>query len=305
MFFHFLVDLGNRVVWSIYYIENLKIMITTTEIKYKSSKNYTLYESGQIKQDILPDGHVIEWYENGQIKSFIKKYGEKNIGDKEWFESGKIKREGDKEWFESGSIKREGDMEWYENGQLKYHQNKSWYEGGRNKRDGDKEWYENGQIKRDGGKYWCENGQIRLSGQFEWWENGKLKRNENTHWYENGHIKSDGKKGWYNAGEIKYSEYTSYWKNGQPRCEQLPNKISEWFEDGQRRLVVFRNIETKSQSELTVWYNTGEIRIKNNTEYYKNGEVKSVFSSVIKDEFFSKNCLDSEFNYLDDLTFFE
>ena len=54
-------------------------MITTTEIKYKSSKNYTLYESGQIKQDILPDGHVIEWYENGQIKSIIKKYGEKNI----------------------------------------------------------------------------------------------------------------------------------------------------------------------------------------------------------------------------------
>jgi len=142
-----------------------------------------------------------------------------------------------------------------------------------------------------------------LSGQFEWWENGKLMRNENTHWYENGHIKSDGKKGWYNTGEIKYSEYTSYWKNGQTRCEQLPNKISEWFEDGQPRLVVFRNIETNTQSELTVWYNTGEIRIKNNTEYYKNGEVKSVFSSIIKNEFFSTNWLDSEFNYLDDLTF--
>ena len=110
-----------------------KNMYTNGELT-KRLRYCTYYENGQLMEDHLPV--YKKYYENGQIMILAT-----TEGGKEYYESGKLKRDGDKEYYESGQLKKDKDKEYYESGQLK--------------RDGDNRYREITETEKKF-KKWCE-----------------------------------------------------------------------------------------------------------------------------------------------------
>ena len=162
-----------------------------------------------IAAEELPEGTVIEYYENGQKESEGSyKDGKEDGLHKYWHENGQMSAE--ENWNDG---KLEGKVfSWYENGQMSAEEN--WKDDNKNGKL--TTWYENGQIESE--SYFNDHN-----------EDGKW-----TNWHENGQVHSEGcsKDGqwdgkhtyWYESGQ---KEAEIIYKNGSREEE------NQWNEDGE------------------------------------------------------------------------
>jgi antitoxin component YwqK of YwqJK toxin-antitoxin module len=190
--------------------------------------------SSPISSADLPEGMVIEHYENGQKESEGSyKAGNKDGVHTVWYPNGQIEEKGS---YKVGN--QEGShTSWHENGQ-KY-----------------TEYYFKEDVMDGKQTQWSENGQIESE---EWHANGEVYKH--IMYFENGQKRSEES---YKDGEVN-GTWTEWYENGQKRSEKsykegFSNKDgnwSAWYENGQKQSEVNWNNGTRGKS--TQWSEDGQ-----------------------------------------------
>jgi antitoxin component YwqK of YwqJK toxin-antitoxin module len=200
-----------NIEWVLIHDQSGKELYRDADFTDESSNNNDVEDTpSPIAQEEIPEGTVIEYYENGQKESECTYQDGKEDGlHKYWHENGQISAE---ENWKDGNL--EGKVfTWYENGQKSAEEN--WKDDNKNGKL--TTWYENGQIESE--SYFKDHN-----------EDGKW-----TNWFENGQIQSEG----YSKDGQWDGKHTYWYENGQKEAEFIikngnREKSTKWNEDGEK-----------------------------------------------------------------------
>ena len=203
------------------------------------------------------EGPIVEWYNNGQVKSVGYLTNGKMEGIRVW-------------WHENGKDK---ELTQYKNDKFEGH-SETWYENGQKQGDGK---FRNGKMEGLW-NFWYENGQKNIKGSFK---DGK-QEGFFTIWHENGQKMEEGE---YKDGK-KEGHWTFWHENGQKKAEgehkdgKREGLRTYWYKNGQKKdKGNFKNGE--KEGLWTTWDENGD---KINEGFWKNeSSPKDFTKSFVKD----------------------
>lgn len=248
--------------------KTVDVILDGTEVLM--SYEYEWYENGEMKKEIFTnasgDQEILEYFENGNYKSYTVYEQGQLVSQQENYENGKTKTH---RWIDD-----EGNIYYYEN----YEDGTTKYSSGKYADGSESEWeyYPNGEIKRyasidsDGREYIVE-----------YYENGEQKYEKGYHEDGSYYIETYNEKGL----SVRYEVY-----NAEGVLESVATSTYEYYEDGSvKKHFNYENDVLESYAEYTYcseglaagkletirnYYADGSFMNRTECEYYENGNRK-------------------------------